>query len=111
MANSATTAAVVAANDYKLENVIITDIKQERESGRIVITLNTTFKSIVGPLIKGGANIIIDRISAEKCSNIYDSRGNCFVSRETDSNIKFMVVHYLRDSHGMDGIVDMGNHQ
>lgn len=46
MTKSATTAAVVAENDYKLENVVITDVKQERESGRIVITLNTTFKSI-----------------------------------------------------------------
>lgn len=33
-------------NNYKLENVIITDVKSESESGRVVITLNTTFKSI-----------------------------------------------------------------
>ena len=33
-------------NNYKLENVVITDVKQEKESGRVVITLNTRFKSI-----------------------------------------------------------------
>ena len=43
-ANAATTAQ--ESNDYKLENVIITDVKSESESGRVVITLNTTFKSI-----------------------------------------------------------------
>lgn len=47
-ANAATNADANAAqnNDYKLENVVITDIKSESESGRVVITLNTTFKSI-----------------------------------------------------------------
>lgn len=66
MANSATTAAVVAANvtnDYKLENVVITDVKQERESGRLVITLNTTFKSID---FKTGAEIETDTFSIDR---------------------------------------------
>lgn len=43
-ANAATNAA--QNNDYKLENVVIIDVKSESESGRVVITLNTTFKSI-----------------------------------------------------------------
>ena len=42
----ATPATKTVASDYKLTNVVITDIKQERETGRLVITLNTTFKSI-----------------------------------------------------------------
>lgn len=41
-----TTANTTANANYKLENVTIVDVKQERESGRIVITLNTKFKSI-----------------------------------------------------------------
>lgn len=47
-ANAATNANANAAttNNYKLENVVITDVKSESESGRVVITLNTTFKSI-----------------------------------------------------------------
>ena len=44
VANAATNAE--ESKDYKLENVIITDVKSESESGRVVITLNTTFKSI-----------------------------------------------------------------
>ncbi|WP_365906963.1 Ig-like domain repeat protein [uncultured Methanobrevibacter sp.] len=36
---------------------------------------NITFKNIVGPLIQGGANITINNILAEKCSNIYTYRG------------------------------------
>ena len=63
MENSATTAAVVATNDYKLENVVITDVKQERESGRIVITLNTTFKSID---FKTGSEIETDTFSIDR---------------------------------------------
>ena len=65
MANE-TTAAVTAANvtnDYKLENVVITDVKQERESGRLVITLNTTFKSID---FKTGAEIETDTFSIDR---------------------------------------------
>lgn len=48
VANAATNAATNATvnNDYKLNNVVITDVKNESESGRVVITLNTTFKSI-----------------------------------------------------------------
>ena len=66
MQNSATNAAEAAANvtnDYKLENVIITDVKQERESGRIVITLNTTFKSID---FKTGVEIETDTFSIDR---------------------------------------------
>lgn len=63
MANSAKTAAVAAASDYKLENVIITEVKQERESGRLVITLNTTFKSID---FKTGTEIETDTFSIDR---------------------------------------------
>lgn len=70
MPNATTTAAAatVAAtanvtNDYKLENVVITDVKQERESGRLVITLNTTFKSID---FKTGAEIETDTFSIDR---------------------------------------------
>ena len=66
MANSAKTAAAAAANvtnDYKLENVVITDVKQERESGRLVITLNTTFKCID---FKTGAEIETDTFSIDR---------------------------------------------
>lgn len=38
--------ANVAPTNYTLTNVVITDVKQERETGRLVITLNQTFKSI-----------------------------------------------------------------
>lgn len=60
---SKNTAAAAAANDYKLENVIITDVKQERESGRIVITLNQTFKSID---FKTGSEIETDTFSIDR---------------------------------------------
>lgn len=70
MPNATTTAATatVAAtanvsNDYKLENVVITDVKQERESGRLVITLNTAFKSID---FKTGAEIETDTFSIDR---------------------------------------------
>ena len=66
MANSAKAAAAPAANvanDYRLENVIITDVKRERESGRLVITLNTTFKSID---FKTGAEIDTDTFSIDR---------------------------------------------
>ena len=54
------------------------------------------FKSIVGPLIKGGANIIIDRISLfEKCSNIYDSRGM------EAYNVCFPVWNYISISNSI----------
>lgn len=44
--NANANANAAQSNDYKLENVVITDVKSESESGRVVITLNTTFKSI-----------------------------------------------------------------
>lgn len=47
-AKTATTAVETAnvREDYVITNAIITDVKQERETGRLVITLNQTFKSI-----------------------------------------------------------------
>lgn len=54
MPNRTTNAAAAATNaaaanvreDYVITNAVITDVKQEKESGRLVITLNQTFKSI-----------------------------------------------------------------
>lgn len=63
MAKSTTTTAAAAANDYKLENVVIIDVKQERETGRIVITLNQTFKSID---FKTGAEIETNTFSIDR---------------------------------------------
>lgn len=57
------TAANVASSDYKLVNVVITDVKQERETGRLVITLNTTFKSID---YKTGAEIETNTFSIDR---------------------------------------------
>lgn len=56
-------AANVAPSDYKLTNVVITDVKQERETGRLVITLNSTFKSID---YKSGAEIETDTFSIDR---------------------------------------------
>ena len=39
-------AAANAREDYVITNAVITDVKQERETGRLVITLNQMFKSI-----------------------------------------------------------------
>lgn len=61
-ANVAPAANVVPA-DYKLENVVITDVKQERETGRLVISLNTTFKSID---YKTGAEIETNTFSIDR---------------------------------------------
>lgn len=44
--NANANANAAQSNDYTLSNVVITDVKSESESGRVVITLNTTFKSI-----------------------------------------------------------------
>ena len=49
--------------DYVLSNVVITDVKQERETGRIVITLNTKFKSID---FKTGQDIESDTFSIDR---------------------------------------------
>ena len=57
-----TTMADVTTN-YKLENVVITDVKQEEESGRVVITLNTKFKSID---FKSGNEIDTDTFSIDR---------------------------------------------
>ena len=60
-ATTATTANVT--NAYKLENVIITYVKQEKERGRVVITLNTRFKSID---FKTGSEIETDTFSIDR---------------------------------------------
>ena len=49
--------------DYVLANAIVTDVKQERESGRLVITLNQKFKSID---FKTGADIESDTFSIDR---------------------------------------------
>lgn len=49
--------------DYVLSNVVITDVKQERETGRLVITLNQTFKSID---FKTGQDIESDTFSIDR---------------------------------------------
>lgn len=63
VATAAAAAAAAATNDYKLENVVITDVKQERETGRLVITLNQTFKSID---FKSSAEIETDTFSIDR---------------------------------------------
>ena len=49
--------------NYSIENAIITDVKQERETGRVVITLNTMFKSID---FKTGGDIDTNTFSMER---------------------------------------------
>ena len=60
---NAANVANVASSDYKLTNVVITDVKQERETGRLVITLNSTFKSID---YKSGSEIETDTFSIDR---------------------------------------------
>ena len=45
-AAAANAAAANVREDYIIANAIVTDVKQERETGRLVITLNQMFKSI-----------------------------------------------------------------
>ena len=46
-AAAATNAATAnVREDYVITNAIVTDVKQERETGRLVVTLNQMFKSI-----------------------------------------------------------------
>lgn len=49
--------------NYSIENAIITDVKQERETSRVIITLNTKFKSID---FKTGAEIETDTFSIDR---------------------------------------------
>lgn len=49
--------------NYSIENAIITDVKQERETSRIIITLNTKFKSID---FKTGDDIETDTFSIDR---------------------------------------------
>ena len=49
--------------NYVITNAIIVDIKQERETGRLVITLNQQFKSID---FKTGADIDTDTFSIDR---------------------------------------------
>lgn len=49
--------------NYSIANAIITDIKQERETGRLVITLNQTFTSID---FKTGNDITTDTFSIDR---------------------------------------------
>ena len=63
----ATETTVVATTtkreDYVITNVIVKDVKQERESGRLVITINQTFKSID---FKTGEDIETDTFSIDR---------------------------------------------
>ena len=66
MPQATTTAAAAAANvreDYVIANAIGIDVKQERESGRLVITLNQTFKSID---FRTGEDIDTDTFSIDR---------------------------------------------
>lgn len=71
MSGRTTTTAAAATNaaaankreDYVITNAVITDVKQERESGRLVITLNQTFKSID---FKLGTDIESDTFSIDR---------------------------------------------
>lgn len=49
--------------NYSIENAIITDVKQERETSRVIITLNTKFKSID---FKTGDEIETDTFSIDR---------------------------------------------
>lgn len=49
--------------NYVITNAIVADLKQERETGRLVITLNQTFKSID---FKTGADIDTDTFSIDR---------------------------------------------
>lgn len=49
--------------NYSIENAIITDVKQERETSRVIITLNTKFKSID---FKTGNEIETDTFSIDR---------------------------------------------
>lgn len=62
-AATTTVAAATVTNDYTLTNVVITDVKQERETGRLVITLNTSFKSID---FRTGTEIDTDTFSIDR---------------------------------------------
>ena len=71
MSGRTTNAAAAATNaaaankreDYDITNAVITDVKQERETGRLVITLNTKFKSID---FKTGQDIESDTFSIDR---------------------------------------------
>lgn len=86
---------VLNSNFYDVRSIAVISTYGGVQNKGYVFVENTTFKSIVGPLIKGGANIIIDRISAEKCSNIYDSRGM------EAYNVCFPVWNYISISNSI----------
>lgn len=86
---------VLNSNFYDIRSIAVISTYGGVQNKGYVFVENTTFKSIVGPLIKGGANIIIDRISAEKCSNIYDSRGM------EAYNVCFPVWNYISISNSI----------
>jgi len=65
-----------------------------KNNGNVYVD-NITFKNIVGPLIRGGANITINNISAEKCSNIYTYRGM------EAYNVCFPVWNYISISNSV----------
>lgn len=86
---------VLNSNFYDIRSIAVISTYGGVQNKGYVFVENTTFKSIVGPLIKGGANIIIDRLSAEKCSNIYDSRGM------EAYNVCFPVWNYISISNSI----------
>ena len=67
------TTAVATANvreNYVIANAIITDVKQERESGRLVIKLNDKVKS-VQPRVPKLKQILFQLIDLHSVNNLY----------------------------------------
>ncbi len=87
--------SILNSNFYDIRSVGVISTSNGVQSKGNVYIENTTFKSIVGPLITGGAKIIIDNISVEKSSNIYSSMG-----RE-GYNVCFPVRNYISISNSI----------
>ena len=87
--------SVLNSNFYDIKSISVISTSNGAQSKGNVYIENTTFKSIVGPLITGGAKIAIDNISVEKASNIYSSMG-----REA-YNACFPVGNYISISNSI----------
>lgn len=86
---------VLNSNFYDIRSVGIVSTSNGVQNKGNVYVDNITFKNIVGPLIRGGANITINNISAEKCSNIYTYRGM------EAYNVCFPVWNYISISNSV----------
>ena len=83
------------SNFYDIRSVgVISTTAGAQNKGNVYVE-NVTFKNIVGPLIKGGAKIIIENISAEKTSNLYTSMGS------EAYNVCFPVWNYISISNSV----------